>query len=137
MSCLETLRGKGLKLTPQRLLIIDIIHDSHAHLSAEEIIADVQARMPGVNKSTIYRTLDVLEQAGSVVRSESGGRFIYHHSEEGHHHHLVCSECGRTEECPEDLFHQVEEALDDRYGFRAHFHHAVVSGLCSQCRERR
>jgi Fur family ferric uptake transcriptional regulator len=137
MSCLETLKGKGLKLTPQRRLIVDIIHDSHAHLSAEEIIDHVQKRMPGVNKSTIYRTLDILEEAGSVVKSDSGGRFIYHHAEEGHHHHLVCSGCGRTEECSEDLFRQVEGLLEDKYGFRAHFHHAVIAGLCSHCMERR
>ena len=96
MSCLETLKRKGFKLTPQRRLIVDIIHDAHKHISAEEIIDIVRQRMPGVNKSTIYRTLDILEQAGSVYKSESAHGFIYHHAEEGHHHHLVCTKCGKT-----------------------------------------
>jgi Fur family ferric uptake transcriptional regulator len=71
MSCLETLKKKGLKLTPQRRLIADIIHSADKHLTAEDIIDYVQHKMPGVNKSTIYRTLELLEDSGCVVRSES------------------------------------------------------------------
>ena len=133
MSCLQTLKERGLKLTPQRRLIVDVIHDAHAHLSAEEVIDRVQKKMPGVNKSTIYRTLDVLEEAGTVVKSDAGGRFIYHHAEEGHHHHLVCSRCGRTEECSESLFSPLEESVAARYGFRVQFHHEVLRGLCRAC----
>ena len=64
MSCIKTLKEKGLKLTPQRRLIVDAIHETNVHLTTEEIIAHVQARMPEVHKSTIYRTLDLLEKAG-------------------------------------------------------------------------
>jgi Fur family ferric uptake transcriptional regulator len=134
MSCLETLKQKDLKLTPQRRLIVDIIHDAHAHLSAEEIIALVRSRMPGVNKSTIYRTLDVLEQAGCVFKSESGDRSIYHHAEKGHHHHLVCRKCGKTVECRENLFNPVELSLKKNYGFSVDFNHLVIDGLCDSCK---
>ncbi len=134
MSCLETLKRKGLKLTPQRRLIVDIIHDSHRHILAEEVIETVRRRMPGVNKSTIYRTLDLLEQAGAVYKSESHGRFIYHHAEEGHHHHLVCVRCGKTVECSEELFGPIERALNKRYGFAADFKHQVIDGLCESCK---
>jgi Fur family transcriptional regulator, ferric uptake regulator len=136
MSCLETLKEKGLKLTPQRLLITDIIHDARSHLTAEDIIARVQKKMPGVNKSTIYRTLDLLENAGCVLKSESGDHFIYHHSEEGHHHHFICSRCGCTQECSENLFLPVEKALDEKYGFQVDFKHLVIRGLCRSCRHR-
>jgi Fur family ferric uptake transcriptional regulator len=133
MSCLEALREKGLKLTPQRRLIVDIIHDAHSHLSADEIIDIVNGRMPGINRSTVYRTLDVLEQAGSVVKTESRGRFIYHHAEEGHHHHMVCINCGWTEECSTDIFDSARAALSKQHGFQARIGHAVISGLCSRC----
>jgi Fur family transcriptional regulator, ferric uptake regulator len=136
MSCLETLKEKGLKLTPQRRLITDIIHDARSHLTAEDIITRVQKKMPGVNKSTIYRTLDLLENAGCVLKSESGDHIIYHHSEEGHHHHLICSRCGCTQECSENLFLPVEKALDEKYGFQVDFKHLVISGLCRLCRHR-
>ena len=133
MSCLATLKEKGLKLTPQRRLIVDVIHDSHGHIAAEEIIAYVQSKMPGVNKSTIYRTLELLEEAGCVFKSESGDHFIYHHAEEGHHHHLVCQKCGKSIDCNENLFHEVEKSLSDKYEFNVHFHHMVISGICQDC----
>ena len=94
----------------------------------------VQRKMPGVNKSTIYRTLDILEQAGCVFKSESEDRFIYHHAEEGHHHHLVCRKCGKTIECVESLFLPVEKSLAEKYGFRVSFKHVVITGLCEECK---
>ena len=122
-----------MKLTPQRRLILDIIHDSGDHLTAEEILDYVQARAPGVNKSTVYRTLELLEELGCVFRSELGDRFIYHHAEEGHHHHLVCRACGKHMDCNEDIFLPVERALDRKNGFQADFKHMVIYGLCHDC----
>jgi Fur family ferric uptake transcriptional regulator len=133
MSCFVTLKEKGLKLTPQRRLIVDIIHDTRAHFTAEEIIEIVQSRMPGVNKSTIYRTLELLEEEGCVYKSAMDNQFIYHHAEEGHHHHLVCRKCGKTIDCDEDLFVSIERSLKEKYGFRVNFKHVVVDGLCEAC----
>lgn len=133
MSCVATLKARGLKLTPQRRLIADIIHDTRGHLTAEEIISGVQARMPGVNKSTVYRTLELLEEAGCVYKSELGDDFIYHHEEEGHHHHVVCRRCGKTVNCTENLFAPVQKLLREKYNFRADFKHLVMNGLCGDC----
>jgi len=135
MSCITTLREKGLKLTPQRRLIVDAIHEADAHLTAEEIIAHVQAKMPEVHKSTIYRTLELLEKTGCVFKSDLGDHAIYHHAEEGHHHHLVCSNCGKTIECDEELFATVEESLAKKHGFSVNFKHLVISGLCEECKK--
>jgi len=136
MSCVATLKEKGLKLTPQRMLIVNVIHDAKGHLTAEEIIGYVQAKMPGVNKSTIYRTLELLEQAGCVYKSELGEEFIYHHAEEGHHHHLVCRQCGKTVDCDEDLFAPVQRSLGEKYNFRVDFKHIVMSGVCGGCKNK-
>jgi Fur family ferric uptake transcriptional regulator len=136
MSCAVTLKAKGLKLTPQRRLILDIIHDSGDHLTAEAILNYVQARLPNVNKSTIYRTLELLEDFGCVFKSELGDRFIYHHAEEGHHHHLICRSCGRSLDCDENIFSDVKSALAAKYGFLADLKHMVVNGLCSDCRKK-
>lgn len=136
MSCLKTLKAKGLKLTPQRRLIVDIIHDAASHLTAEDIIDGVQKKMPGVNKSTIYRTLDLLEESGCVYKSETHDQSIYHHAEEGHHHHLVCHICGKTIECQENLFSSIEKTLAKNYNFQVNFKHMVLSGLCADCRNK-
>ncbi len=123
-------------MTPQRRLIVEYIHDNQSHLTADELISFLETRAPGINKSTVYRTLDLLEESGCVVKSEIDGHFIYHHAEEGHHHHLVCRVCGKTQDCNENLFSSVKDVLANRYGFQADFKHIMITGLCSACRKK-
>ena len=131
---MNTLRENGRKLTPQRRLILDSIHDSDNHLTAKEILDYVQSRVSGINKSTIYRTLELLEELGCVFKSELGDKYIYHHTEEGRHNHLVCSACGNNIVCDEGVFLPVEIALDEKYGFKVNSKHIVLRGLCSDCK---
>jgi Fur family transcriptional regulator, ferric uptake regulator len=134
MSCFTTLKRKGLRLTPQRRMIVDIIHDRGDHLTAEDLIAYVREKMPEVDKSTVYRTLDLLEETGCVYKSKSGNEILYHHAEEGCHHHLVCQKCGKTVDLEEDLFLPVEKILVDKYNFRVNLQHMVIQGLCANCK---
>jgi Fur family ferric uptake transcriptional regulator len=136
MSCFTTLKEKGLRLTQPRRVILEYIHDKGNHLTAEEIIDFVHDKTPRVNKSTIYRTLELLEKNECVFRSESNNRTIYHHAEEGHHHHLVCRKCGKTVDCEEDIFVPIEKALQEKYGFRIDFKHVVMNGFCESCRKK-
>ena len=136
MSCIATLKEKGLKLTPQRILITDIIHDARGHLTAGEIIANVRAKMPGVNKSTIYRTLDILEQAGCVYKSELDNEIIYHHDDKGHHHHLKCTQCGKIVDCDEAILEPLHNSLVKKYGFSVDFKHMVINGICAECKNK-
>ncbi len=133
MSCSSVIKQKGLKLTPQRRLILDILHKSSSHISAEDIIREVQKEMPGVNKTTIYRTLDLLEGIDCVYKSGVDGRYVYHHAEYGHHHHLMCSSCGKIIDCAEDIFLPVEILLNKKYGFQCDLKHMIIKGLCSDC----
>ena len=135
MGCLNVLKEKGLKLTPQRRLIVELIHDNIGHLTAEHIINCVQSKMPGVNKSTVYRTLELLEKYGCVYKSELDNLSVYHHVDEGHHHHLVCSRCGKSVDCDEDLFLPVEQELLKRHKFSVDFRHVVMNGICEKCRK--
>jgi Fur family ferric uptake transcriptional regulator len=136
MSCIATLKEKGLKITPQRLLIADIIHDAKGHITAGEIIGHVQAKMPGVNKSTIYRTLDILEEAGCVYKSELDHEFVYHHDERGHHHHLKCVQCGKIVDCSEADFESLTASLKKKYDFRVDLKHMVINGICGECKNK-
>lgn len=134
MSCTETLQRRGLRITRQRRLILDVLHDSGAHLTGDDIIGIVRDRMLGVNKSTVYRTLGLLEKLGCVYKSDAGDRFLYHHAGEGYHHHVVCLACGRTADCDEDVFRPLETMLDERYGFQISLKHVVMRGICRDCR---
>jgi Fur family transcriptional regulator, ferric uptake regulator len=134
MSCSKTLKQKGYKLTPQRRVILDIIHETPSHLTADDIYSRVQQRISGVNKSTVYRTLELLEELDCVVRSEMGERFIYHHADEGHHHHLICRGCGRTIEMSEASLEPMRRKLLDELDFQVDIKHLVLHGLCADCR---
>jgi Fur family ferric uptake transcriptional regulator len=137
MSCFETLKAKGLKLTPQRLLILKIINENKDNLAADEIISFVKSKIPKANKSTIYRTLEILEEAGCVYKSVVEGKAVYHHAEGGHHHHLVCHKCGKIIDFDENLFTEAEKELWSKYGFFIDFKHMVFPGLCAECMNRR
>ncbi len=134
MSCTETLKEQGYRLTPQRRLILSIIHRADAHISAEEIFSQVHARYPRVNISTVYRTLELLKERGLVTENALGeGRLRYHLAEKGDHHHLICRKCGRIIRLDESVLLPVKERLLREYKFRADLSHLAVSGLCGQC----
>lgn len=133
MSCSTVLKKKGYKLTPQRKVILDIIHHADAHLTADDIYLKVKERVLGVNRSTVYRTLELLASLKLVVRSELGPSHVYHHSEEGHHHHLVCRNCGGVVDCEDDILVSLKGKLIKEYGFTADLHHHVIQGVCKSC----
>ena len=91
----KELRARGYRVTPQRQLVLEAVTKLE-HASPEEIWADVQQTASGVNISTIYRALELLEQLGLVTHTHLGhGAPRYHLAAEADHVHLVCSSCGR------------------------------------------
>lgn len=136
MSCTETLREQGYRLTPQRLMILAAIHASEHHISAEEIYAQVHAKYPNVNISTVYRTLELLKELELVTETDlGGGKFRYHSVEKGHHHHLICKKCGHIFELDDSVLKPVEGTILRKYGFKADLSHLAVFGNCVQCQE--
>ncbi|MBN2462936.1 MAG: transcriptional repressor [Dehalococcoidia bacterium] len=134
MSCGQVLRGRGYRLTPQRMMVVEALHGADKHVSAEEIYVQVKAKYPYANISTVYRTLDLLKELGLVTEIALGdGCVRFHPAEKGHHHHLVCQKCGKMIDLPESALAQLEAALYDMYQFKADLKHMAVFGLCSQC----
>ena len=134
MSCGQALKGMGYRLTPQRMMVVEALHGADKHVSAEEIYAQVRARYPYANISTVYRTLELLKELGLVTEIALGdGCVRFHPAEKGHHHHLVCQKCGKIIDLPESALAPLEGALSDMYQFKADLKHMAVFGLCSQC----
>jgi Fur family ferric uptake transcriptional regulator len=129
------LSEKGYRLTPQRIMIVSAIENSDGHISAEEIYAQVVAKYPHVNISTVYRTLELLKQLGLVTETDFGeGRVRYHPAGKGHHHHLVCTECGTVIDLDESLLSSLESMLLREYKFSADLKHLAIFGRCVKCR---
>ncbi|MGI2336044.1 MAG: Fur family transcriptional regulator [Dehalogenimonas sp.] len=135
MSCNTILKAKGYRLTPQRRVILDILHSGDAHLTADAIYEQVKSKVAGVNRSTVYRTLELMESLGLVIKAELHGAHVYHHSEEGHHHHLKCRKCGQVVELPEESLSLLRQDLLETQGFAADLNHHVITGLCRGCLE--
>ena len=128
------LRAQGYRLTPQRQLVLEAV-TALGHATPEEVAAAVQRTASGVNLSTVYRTLDLLEQIGLVTHTHLGhGASTYHSVLGAEHVHLVCRECGSVTETDPGVVRGVVERLDEELGFQADVRHLTVFGICRGCR---
>ena len=130
------LSEKGFRLTPQRMMVLAAIENSENHISAEEIYAQVIAKYPHVNISTVYRTMELLKRLGLVTETDlGGGRVRYHPVHKGRHHHLVCQECGRIIDLDEPVLYSLKDTLRREYDFEADLKHMAIFGRCAECRK--
>jgi Fur family transcriptional regulator, ferric uptake regulator len=131
------LSEKGYRMTPQRMMILSAMESSHDHISAEEIYAQVSAKYPHINISTVYRTLELLKKLGMVYEIDLGeGRIRYHAEGSGHHHHLVCQGCGEVIDIEEATLSSLKDILLRDYGFSADLKHVGIFGSCEKCRNK-
>lgn len=131
-----TLRQQGHRLTPQRLMVLEIMKRCGRHLTAEEIHAAMLPQHPYVNIATVYRTLQWLQEVGLVAPiGLMGGTLRYEYICGSAHHHLICQECGHEYEISDDILDALKAQLFQRYGFTAQLNHLALPGRCASCRE--
>ena len=130
----ERLRRLGVRVTPQRLFVLEALELTGGHMTAEEIMQWAARRYPALNLATVYRTLDLLVSVGLVTQTDLGsGATTYELVGDSPHHHLVCERCGQVIEMDEALLADLRaEALRD-YGFHARPRHLAIFGLCREC----
>jgi len=131
---LERLRSEGSRLTAARRALVEALveADDH-HVTADDLVAAVHRSAPAVHRSTVYRTLDALEQAGVVEHVHLGhGRAVYHLTDD-RHHHLVCDRCGAVVQVPETVVAPLRDELVDGYGFMVNGRHFALPGVCRAC----
>ena len=133
----EFLLTKKMRLTPEREAIVSAVYATHDHFDAEQWVADLSRRrgMGGASRSTIYRTLNLLEEAGLLRRvARTNGREVYEH-DYGYpaHDHLICRKCGAMIEFPNEVIANVLESIALEHGFRMSGHRLEVDGICAAC----
>ena len=127
------LRGSGYRLTPQRELILDAV-DTLGHATPDEVLAEVRKQSTAVNISTVYRTLEVLEELGLVRHAHLSDRAPTYHSVRDHEHfHLVCRNCHRVISVAPTVLEPTLQRLDADHGFTADIGHLTVFGTCKEC----
>ncbi len=130
----EELRSRGYRVTPQRQLVLEAVAGLD-HATPEEIAATVQQTASGVNISTIYRTLELLDNLGLVTHTHlNHGAPIYHLASDADHVHLVCQDCGRVLQVSPEVIRPLIVALEEGQGFETDVAHLTVFGRCGECR---
>jgi Fur family transcriptional regulator, ferric uptake regulator len=133
ISLADHLHSQGLRLTPQRLLIIKILQEAGEHLSPAEIYRKAKEAMPGMTEATVYRTLTFLTGQGLALAAHIGGGQLVYENAGHNHHHLICRACGKTQE----IEHADLEKLYDRFqsstGYKIDSIHVTFFGLCPKC----
>src|SRR6266851_8848315 len=131
------LKQRGLRMTPQRQLILDAVAAMHGHVSADQVYQQVVSVFPDVNISTVYRTLEVLEDLGVVRHTHfHDGVAQYERTDAAMHHHMVCTRCGADAEVDLDILQPLAAELKQRYGFEADLAHSAIVGVCRGCLSR-
>lgn len=126
---LDRIRAAGGRVTGPRRQLVTALVDADDHVTAEDLAAAVGEP----HLSTVYRTLDALEELGVVDHVHLGhGRAVYHLTDASHQH-LVCEACGDVTEVPEGLFTSLARKLQADYGFRMRPNHFAVLGRCAAC----
>jgi Fur family transcriptional regulator, ferric uptake regulator len=127
------LRARGYRLTPQRQLVAQAV-SALGHATPEDVCAEVRRTAAGVNISTVYRTLELLEDIGVVTHTHLGhGAPTYHAAGADEHLHLVCGACGRVTETPVDAARDLVAQLAAEHGFVTDVRHVALHGRCAAC----
>ncbi|MBA2692774.1 MAG: transcriptional repressor [Rubrobacter sp.] len=130
----EPLRERGVRITPQRAFIWQTLASSDGHFTAEELWERVREILPGLEISTVYRSLEALAGAGLVVESRVGEGPRVFEARSAPHPHLVCEECGNISHLDSAAGGRILEALEaETEGFRTRELHVFATGLCAEC----
>jgi Fur family ferric uptake transcriptional regulator len=132
---LERLRESGLRLTPQREMVLSVLHHLEGVATAEEIHTKVRALSSAVDISTVYRTLDLLKELDLVACIDPADQ--QHRYEllgvHGPHLHLVCRSCGKVIGVSLSEAESLTSHLRTAHGFEAQLGEVTVPGLCREC----
>lgn len=127
------LRERGMRVTPQRVVVHRALRELDRHVTADELLDAVTDRLPNVSLPTIYASLELLEELGMVRRVQRSGTTLFDPRTEPHHH-LVCTSCGSVEDLDSELDGAALERAAARRGFHAERVEALVHGRCRACR---
>lgn len=137
----QLLKDRGLKVTRQRLMVLEaIVSCPQEHLTAEEIYELVKAKCPDIGLATVYRTIQLLSEMQLVDRINFDDGFVRYElgsapdrEQKHHHHHLICKKCGKVISFQDDLLEELEEKITRTTGFFVVDHEVKLYGYCVEC----
>src|ERR671930_1500470 len=133
----ESLREKGVRLTRQRQILLELIDKSGQHLDAESLYQMAHSRDPKLNRVTVYRTLKMLKEGGLVDELDlmhyGGDQHYYETRTKQEHAHVICLRCGKVEEFFGEPLQRLRKQIERHFGFQVLLARTEVGGYCSHC----
>ncbi|HVK61129.1 MAG TPA: transcriptional repressor [Bdellovibrionales bacterium] len=132
----KIIRDLGLKVTTQRLLILDLVRKGPSHFTAQDVFESVSAKNPAVGFATVYRFLRTLSEQSYVTEVRMGGMPArYEWAAKRHHDHLTCTSCGSIVEFENTEIERLQEKVAKEHGFQLTEHILELYGICPDCRK--
>lgn len=137
----DSLKQKGIRLTRQRQILLELIDKSGEHLDAERLYHLAKAVDPKLNRVTVYRTLKMLKAGGLVDELDlmhvGGDQHYYETRMKGEHAHIICLRCGKVEEFFGEPLQKLRKQVESHFGFQVLIQRTEVGGYCSHCQRLR
>jgi len=136
-----SLKQRGIRLTRQRQILLELIDKSGKHLDAESLFLMAQQKDPKLNRVTVYRTLKMLKEGGLVDELDlmhyGGDQHYYETRLKQEHAHVICLRCGKVEEFFGDPLQKLRRQIESHFGFQIVLARTEIGGYCSQCQVQR
>ena len=137
----ELLKSKGLKITKQRLLVLEALASCPGrYLTAEEIYETIKTDSPEIGLATVYRTIQLLSELCFIDRINLDDGFVRYEIVDAndsackrHHHHLICRNCGKIISFQDELLDKLEKKITEKTGFMVVDHEVKLYGYCKEC----
>ena len=137
----ESLKKRGVRLTRQRKILLDLIDESAQHLDAERLYHLARERDPKLNRVTVYRTLKLLKESGLVDELDlmhyGGGQHYYETRLKQAHAHVICLGCGKVEEFYGEPLRNLRRQVESTLGYEVVLARTEIGGYCPHCQTRR
>ena len=128
-----SIRSAGLRVTRQRVAVLDLLQDRSDALSAQEVYLSFRQDGDSIGLSTVYRTLTSLAEAGLLDALPREGEQTFRLCSPKHHHHLICTECNAVTELGGELVEEWVSTVASTYRFQVTGHRADIYGRCEDC----
>jgi Fe2+ or Zn2+ uptake regulation protein len=133
----QSIRKKGIRLTRQRRVILQVMDAAEQHLDVDQILARAQKLNPEVHLVTVYRTIDMLKKHGLIDELDllhlRGDRHYYETHGPRDHIHVACLKCGKVREFESRLYEQLKEQIARDFQMQVTVSRTEVGGICNEC----
>jgi Fur family ferric uptake transcriptional regulator len=134
----SALQGRGVRLTRQRRVLLEVMDQAEQHLSADAILERAQKIDPNVHRVTVYRTLEMLKKMGLLDELDllhiNGHRHYYESHGPRDHIHVACLRCGKVREVESELYEQMKRQIERDTGLKITVTRTEIGGYCPSCR---